>query len=195
MVRRFLAALAVAAAMAAPAAATQFIVNPGFETGDFTGWTRLGATGATGVSAAAAQSGGFGAFFSPNQPGGISQIFPTLPGRVYTISLWLRHTGGSAAPINFAGIAFGNPEAPVPQVAAFAAFGDFPYRSLSWSRAATSATSELRLTFQDARATQFWLDNVTVSAIPEPATWATMIGGLALGGVAMRRRRRGVVAA
>lgn len=194
MARHILAALAIAVTLAAPAAATQYIVNPGFETGDFTGWTRFGAIGSSGVNAAAAQSGSFGAFFSPNQNGGIAQIFPTLPGRVYTISLWLRHTNGTATPINFASVEFGNPETAPVQIASFAAFGDFPYRRLTWSRAATSVTSELRLTFQDARTTHFLLDNVTVTAIPEPATWAKMIAGFVLTGAAMRRRNRHVVA-
>lgn len=32
------------------------------------------------------------------------------------------------------------------------------------------------------------LDNVGITAVPEPATWAMMIGGFALAGAAMRRR-------
>jgi hypothetical protein len=35
----------------------------------------------------------------------------------------------------------------------------------------------------------------TVSAIPEPATWGMMIGGMGIAGVALRRRRRDSVAA
>ena len=39
------------------------------------------------------------------------------------------------------------------------------------------------------------LDGVTINAVPEPATWALMLGGFGLVGGALRRRTAGVVAA
>jgi hypothetical protein len=39
---------------------------------------------------------------------------------------------------------------------------------------------------------QIVLDGVIGGAVPEPATWAMMIGGLALVGASMRRRRTAV---
>lgn len=38
------------------------------------------------------------------------------------------------------------------------------------------------------------IDNVQLSAVPEPATWATMIVGFGLAGAALRRRRLTIVA-
>jgi len=39
-----------------------------------------------------------------------------------------------------------------------------------------------------------FLDAISVSAAPEPATWMMMIGGFGVAGVAMRRRRRETLA-
>ena len=38
------------------------------------------------------------------------------------------------------------------------------------------------------------LDSVTVAGVPEPATWALMIGGFGLAGAALRRRRTAIAA-
>ena len=40
-----------------------------------------------------------------------------------------------------------------------------------------------------------YLDNITLSAVPEPTTWGLMIAGFAMTGFAARRRARGTVAA
>jgi len=40
----------------------------------------------------------------------------------------------------------------------------------------------------DSNNTDAFIDNVSLNAVPEPATWAMMIGGFALAGAAMRRR-------
>ena len=48
----------------------------------------------------------------------------------------------------------------------------------------------------DLDGNDFGLDDISLSlAVPEPATWALMIGGFGLVGIAARRRRRGAVAA
>ena len=41
----------------------------------------------------------------------------------------------------------------------------------------------------------FGIDDITLTAVPEPATWGLMIAGFAGVGIAARRRRAGVVAA
>jgi len=42
---------------------------------------------------------------------------------------------------------------------------------------------------------KFWVETMPVSAVPEPTTWALMIGGFGLAGAALRRQRRSAVAA
>ncbi|WP_250890454.1 PEPxxWA-CTERM sorting domain-containing protein [Sphingobium nicotianae] len=61
----------------------------------------------------------------------------------------------------------------------------------------TTAGGRLDLQFDnylsDTTDVDAFLDNVRVSgAVPEPATWAMMIGGFALAGTAMRRRKAAV---
>jgi hypothetical protein len=49
--------------------------------------------------------------------------------------------------------------------------------------------SILSLSFTNSTGASFLSRDVTVQAVPEPASWAMMIGGFALAGAAMRRRR------
>ena len=66
------------------------VVNPGFETGDFTGWT--GDTSGGDVTSFAAHSGSFGARFGTIfSLGFIAQDLVTLPGATYDLSFWLRN--------------------------------------------------------------------------------------------------------
>ena len=62
------------------------------------------------------------------------------------------------------------------------------------------------VTFNTTRYREFWfgnnndsadgyrLDSITVAGVPEPATWALMIGGFGLAGAALRRRRAAAAA-
>jgi hypothetical protein len=76
--------------------AGEFVVNPGFEAGDFTGWTQSGDTGFTSVAGSfdgtPPHSGRFQAVFGPvDGLGFITQTVPTIPGANYTLSFWLAH--------------------------------------------------------------------------------------------------------
>jgi hypothetical protein len=72
------------------------IVNGGFETGNFTGWTRSGNQGFTSVTTTPfARSGTFGAALGPiGSDGFLSQTLETIPGKPYIVSFSLRSDGG-----------------------------------------------------------------------------------------------------
>ncbi|MGL4542525.1 MAG: hypothetical protein ACRCUI_08465, partial [Polymorphobacter sp.] len=99
-----LAALAMLAATPA-AAVTNIVVNNGFETGNFNGWTRIGATSneASRVVRPAAFAGTWGGRFSANTVlSGISQALATGAGREYAVSFVFRHGVGTAAMPSYA---------------------------------------------------------------------------------------------
>ena len=197
MKRRFLGALAVLAAstgalgFVAPAQAVELVQNGGFETGNFSGWTQAGNTSFTGVSTSNAHSGTYAAFFGQvGSTGSISQLLNTAAGQSYDISFWLMNgsAGKNSFDVSFdgqpAGVSFNN-------------FGSLSYTKFTFSGVASGNGS--LLTFDFRQDPSFWyLDDVSVQGVagpvPEPATWAMLVGGFGLVGVALRRRRREVLA-
>ena len=191
----FVAALAVSAFAAAVHAAPSecdavvgnLVVNCGFETGTFAGWTQSGNTGFTGVSTGAAHSGTFGAFFGPvGSLGFISQNLVTVPGTSYDLSFWLRSPGGT--PNEFEALFNGAVLVDIVNA------GAFPYTQFTFSGlTATGASTELRFGFRQDP--DFWnFDDVVVvssiiSQVPEPASLALIALGL-VGLSAWRRRNR-----
>jgi len=85
---------AILLSAAAVVSAHAGVVNGGFETGDFTGWT-VGATGA--VDTTAPHTGLYAALF--NGPSdSITQTIATNPGDTYSISFWLADQGPGIPP-------------------------------------------------------------------------------------------------
>jgi len=160
------------------------IVNPGFETGDFTGWTLSGDTTCVGVVPAASSSfmaggicgglgssivhsGNFAAYFgSPNSDGLVSQTVATVPGATYDINFWLASLNlGINIPNDFS-VLWGATTLANSTNVAVSAFTDFDYQ-------ATATSSATTLTFRSRNEfSYFVLDDVSVSqvgtAVPEP---------------------------
>lgn len=97
---KILVSLAVVACLVSTASAN-LVANPGFETGNFSGWTQSGNTGETFVEITAAHTGSYGAFIGPNGSNGfIGQDLVTLAGATYDLSFWL-HNPDRAPPSHF----------------------------------------------------------------------------------------------
>lgn len=135
-----------------------------------------------------------------NQPGSISQIFDTVAGQVYSVNYWLSGNPDGGDPLKWGLISAVNGG-----VIASATFlglqganhGTMNYENWNFEFAATGPSTTL--TFASNPSEGFFgavLDSVSVSAVPEPSTWAMLLlGFFGLGGVLRRNRKTSVPAA
>ncbi len=141
------------------------VTNPGFETGDFTGWTQSGNTGFTGVDIGNAHSGTYAAEFGPvGSLGFISQNLTTVPGGAYDLNFWLHNRSGST-PNEYQVYWGGSQLTDIINSSAFA------YTELSFiNLTAPSSSTELKFGFLHTPS-WFDLDDISVTgAVPEPTT-------------------------
>jgi PEP-CTERM motif len=176
-----------AAAVAVPASAAEHIVNGGFETGTFSGWTQGGLVDVnTGVDAGAANTGNFGAFLGPvGTIGTLTQVLQTVVGGQYDIKFDLLQLGGRPSLFK---VFFGGTEV----YSTTSRTQPNPYTTLDgFSEIATSALTTFQIQFRQDPSF-YNLDNVSVQgpSVPEPGTWALMIVGFGAVGTAMRSRSR-----
>ena len=115
-------------------------------------------------------------------PGAISQSFATVTGQGYTLSFDLSVNNGSsnnnALYVDLTGSS---------QVA-FA--GSTPFTTQTLNFVATGTLTTLMFTSGASGYSGAVIDNVSVSAVPEPETYAMLLAGLGLMGVIARRRKQ-----
>jgi hypothetical protein len=177
-----------------PAFADNIVVNGGFETGDFTGWT-VANGGFTFVSSAI-NTGGVGphsgnfyaALGALGSPGGtLTQVLTTTPGQQYVLSYYLASDGG--VPNGF-GVEWNG--------TTVTGSTDIPQHGYQLNTFVVTATgSSTTLTFREFNSPGYLsLDDVSVappSTAPEPGSVAlASMGAVCIGAYFAGRRRRAV---
>jgi hypothetical protein len=183
--RRILLFIAVLASAALPTHASNLVANPGFETGDFTGWTQFGDTSFTDVQTVDVHSGTYAAEFGPTtSDGGIDQTIATFPGTVLNVSFWLDNRDTSFnnhMSVSFSGVT----------ILSLTNAPSFAYTEYTMNVLATSQSNLLHFSFYNPPS--WWdLDDVSVyDIVPEPPPWAMMaMGAVVLVGVQQLRCRK-----
>jgi hypothetical protein len=170
------------------AVAGNLVVNCGFETGDFTGWTLTGNTGFTGVSGSApyVNSGNFGAQLGPVGSDGFLTQNVGAPGdNLYAVSFYLYNDGGT--PNDFTVIWNGVDVGPD-----LVDVGGFSYTLFSGVLSGNPGAGANSLTFAYRQDPAYWgLDDVVVlgsTSVPEPSSLIMLGSGiLGLAGVIRRK--------
>ncbi|MFZ4690097.1 MAG: PEPxxWA-CTERM sorting domain-containing protein [Polymorphobacter sp.] len=202
------AALLAAVVVASPAAAVNLIANGDFENTGFGGtgsFYNLGNPGAdnpvpgdfgftvtlndvdliaNGAFAPFLATGGaYNLDLNGYNTGAISQTFATVSGRTYRVKLdYTQNGGGKSADVNVNGSAIGT------------LIGSGSWQSFTTTFAGTGAPTVFDITSLVGGSGGIVLDNISVTDVPEPATWAMMLTGFGMLGFAMRRRQQAVAA-
>jgi hypothetical protein len=146
------------------------LVNGGFETGTFNGWTQFGDTSFSGVDSSVhipVNSGNYAAYFGSHGLGGISQTVTTMPGEMYQLSFWLSHPysdSGTEFQVQIGGIIVDDQ----------LNVGNFGYTDFTYSYTATGTSTTIQLGFKEPPE-NFYLDDVSLS----PAGAASASGNAA----------------
>jgi outer membrane autotransporter protein len=144
-------------ACTASAQQSNFVINPGFETGDLTGWTLASGPGSVVVNNTNPHSGTSAAYFaSTNTFAVITQTVPTSPIGFYAVQFWLANPSMSPASSHFQALWNGN-------VIFDSTNSSFPYREEARGGNLGSPGSSSILTFQGYGLNgSYYLDDIRV---------------------------------
>ena len=121
--------------------------------------------------------------------GSISQTIATVAGEVYTLSFWYSNNIFGGAPVASADWAIGALTGTVAHATATPLSLDWTLFSVNFVGTGSDLLSFTSVI--DSQNGSIFLDQISITeAVPEPATWAMMIFGFGLAGMAIRRRKR-----
>ena len=186
------------------AAGPNLINNGGFESSSFSGSFTTFAAGSTGLTGWTIgqdsvdlintywvpSSGRYSIDLSGNNDGTISQSFATVAGQEYVVSFDMAanpYDDGDMLKFMQVGLS-------QQSMYTFSSVGH-TLQNMGWTTQsfvfiATNQSSTLHFAGMQESASGMALDNVSVTAVPEPETYAMLLAGLGLMGAVARRRRQ-----
>lgn len=183
-------ALAFGALSSTNANATNLVVNGGFETGDFTGWTIDPVSYPMYIVTSPVYSGTYAAQIAGYSYGAdtLTQTIATTGGDEYTLSFWIYQQ--NIGPTTFLDVTWDGTTI-VSMSYPSSDSGDIPYVNFTAPVVGTGSDTLQFISANDPGWT--YVDNVSLtSGIPEASTWAMMILGFAgLGYAGYRKTKRG----
>jgi len=157
------------------------VLNGGFETGDFTGWILSGNPIPGFVDSSDPHSGTYAAnLFAAGSLGYMEQFLSTTPGALYDLTFYLQSDGGT-------------PNEFLAQVAGATRFDQLnipaqSYTLYSFSFQATTTSTDVKFGFRNDPGS-LHLDDISVTAVPEPATLSLGCLVIAIAILAQRAKR------
>lgn len=195
--KRISTGVLLATSLIATAQANNLVVNGGFEAGDLSGWTSnryYDVTDIYGVT-----EGSKAVEFAEGDYAGstLEQTITTAVGTAYTVSFdWKATHPDTSQNLNFSIQDAINVVSQLGELKVSGGYtGSFnpsaPYTHFSTTFVANSALTKISFTdtsFSSYQADQM-IDNVSVTAVPEPETYAMLLAGLGVMGAMARRRK------
>ena len=173
-------ALVALLALAGPSSAQNLLTNPGFETGNLTGWTDAGNTGWN-VVTTVPHTGTFGiSNGAVGSPSLLQQTVITTPGQNYQVCGWLRNDGAGQFQIQWNGVF-------IPGTAD--TFTSHDYLQFCGTAVGTGSDT-VTYSFRDDPGFVNFDDASVVAAIPEPGSFSLLGVGIASSLMFVVRRRR-----